>query len=119
MSLFRSKKKEQAISAFDQIPPEAQAQLIEDILSIVRTVKTWPKLVPAELHDGMGKEVSTLLRKSGLKLASAFMSGDDAIDSLSEAMRGIPLPNFIGQIIHAVKLVLASDTKGPNDGQTP
>jgi len=114
MSLFRKKKSEGSGSAFDRIPQDSQDKLIEDVLSIVRTVRSWPELIPTELHAPIGEEVTTILRKTGLKLASAFMGSDDFGDALADALKGVSLPRFISQGVIAVKLALMTD-KPTND----
>ena len=126
MALFRKKQKEATVSAFDQIPIEAQAQLIEDIMSIVRTFRQWPKIVPKDLHDGIGKELMAALRKGGLKMAGIVMSDDEpTANDLSSLLSGIELPNFAKQVIAAVAMawntpdpvkLMNPPTEGNDDG---
>jgi len=119
MSLFRKKPKEPTPSAFDQIPQESQDKLIEDVLDIVQTVRQWPDLIPSELHAPIADEVSTMLRKTGLKLAGAFMGSGEFSDALSDALKSVTVPRLINQCIIAVKLTLAdkSPTEGDDDGK--
>ncbi len=103
------KKKVKAVSVLDTIPQESKDKLIEDTISIVRTLANWPKLIPVELHASIGAEIVTLLRSNAMKLASSFMSigsgiGSESDQALAEAFKGVQLPNLISQMFHAVKL---------------
>jgi len=121
MSLFRKKPKTETESAFDRIPQEAQDKLIEDVLSIVRTVRAWPELVPAELHAPIAEEVAALLRKTSLKLASALMGGGAGGEDIANAFKGVAVPRLMSQTFIAIKLALTDKfvppTEGPPDGQ--
>lgn len=107
MSLFRAKKKDPVASAFDQIPDEAQAKLIEDVLSIVRTLKEWPNVIPKELHQAIGNELQGMLRKSLSKLIPMFMSSDESVD-FGKAFGDINPPTVLKQMFLAVCLGLAT-----------
>ncbi len=115
MSLFR-KKKVETESAFDQIPQESQDKLIEDLMSIVRTVKAWPGLIPVELHAPIADEVATLLRKTGLKLASAFMGSGDFSEGMADAFKGVAVPRLFTQGFIAIKLALTDKFVPPEEG---
>jgi len=118
MALFRKKPKEPVVSAFDQIPIEVQGKLIEDVISIVRKVRTWTTDVPKDLHDGIGKEVIAALRKGGLKMAGIMMSDDDAAASdFLEMIKGAQLPEFVRQVITAILMAWNTPKpEGNNDG---
>lgn len=112
MALFRKKPKEPTVSAFDQIPMEVQGKLIEETISIVRTIRGWTTAVPKDLHDGIGKEVMTALRKGGLKMAGIVMSDDDvAANDFLELLKGAQLPEFVRHIVTAV--IMAWNTPKP------
>lgn len=119
MSLFRKKPKPEVTSAFDNIPDEIQAKLIEDVLSIVRTVRQWPTLVPENFHGPIATEVSTLLRKTGLKMASAFLTDDDIGDSFGDVLKGVELPKFFRQVWIAVSLAATEKATDPMPGHDP
>ena len=108
MALWRKKKTENEVSAFDEIPEDVKGKLIEDIITIVRTLKAWPTIVPIELHKRIGEEVVTALRKSALSLAGAMMSNDSDMSEVIGAFKGITMPQFATQVIHAVKLALTT-----------
>ncbi len=119
MSLFRKKPKEPVESAFDRIPQESQDKFIEDVLDIVRTVRAWPDLIPADLHGPIAEEISTMLRKTGLKLAGAFMGSGEFGEAITDALKSANVPKLINQCVLAVKLTLSDKepTEGDEDGK--
>lgn len=118
MALFR-KKVEEVVSAFDNLPPEVQAKLAEDVLSIVRTLKSWPLVVPQNFHGPIGAEIVTLLRKSGLKLAGVFLGGSDLEKGIDDIMKEMKLPGYILQVIEAVKMVMGEPVSAAPPVQVP